>query len=257
VPVQQVMLEARIVEVSTEAAKELGIDWNLLNRQGVILVEGPNPGSSSAGSPPTDLGFIDPTPGTRDWYKLRPVTRQAKTFQIALDMLIEDGDARVLANPKIATLNGREASMLIGTRIPFTVTGVVSGGGAGAGVATQKLVEREEVGIKLRITPTINPDGYITTVINPEVSSVTGFTGEFNDLPIVSTRQASTTVRLKDGNSIIIGGLLSEEKTNNITKLPILGQIPGIGVLFQHHSVTMNKKDLVIEVTPHIMPEQR
>lgn len=257
VPVQQVMLEARIVEVSTDAAKELGIDWNLLNRQGIILVEGPNPGSSPAGLPPGDLPYIDPSPGTRDWYKLRAVTRQAKTFQVALDMMIEDGNARVLANPKIATLNGRQASMLIGSRIPFTVTGVVSGGGAGAGVATQKLVEREEVGIKLRITPTINPDGYITTVINPEVSSVTGFTGEFNDLPIVSTREASTTVRLKDGNSIIIGGLLSEEKSTTVTKLPLLGQIPIIGVLFQHHSVTMNKKELVIEVTPHIMQEQR
>jgi type IV pilus secretin PilQ/predicted competence protein len=256
VPVQQVTLEARIVEVSTDAAKRLGIDWDLLNRQGVLIVEGQNPGSGETGSFPENLPF-ESIPSGRDATKLGAMSRQAKTFQIALDMLISDGNARVLANPKIATLNGREASMLIGSRIPFTVTGVVSGGGAGAGVATQKLVEREEVGIKLRITPTINPDGYITTVINPEVSSVTGFTGEFNDLPIVSTRQASTTVRLKDGNSVIIGGLLSEEKTSTVTKVPILGSIPGLGLLFQHHNITNKKTDLVIEVTPHIMVEQQ
>ena len=74
---------------------------------------------------------------------------------------------------------------------------------------------------------------------------------------MVSTRQANTTVRLKDGNSIIIGGLLSEEKTTNITKLPILGEIPGLGLLFQHHSVTTSKKDLVIEITPRVLPEQQ
>lgn len=256
VPVQQVTLEARIVEVSTDAAKKLGIDWDLLNRQGVLIVEGQNPPPSAAGALPSSLPF-ESIPKGRDAYKIGAMSRQAKTFQVALDALISNGNARVLANPKIATLNGREASMLIGTRIPFTVTGVVSGAGAGAGVATQKLVEREEVGIKLKITPTINPDGYITTVINPEVSSVTGFTGEFNDLPIVSTRQASTTVRLKDGNSVIIGGLLSEEKTHNVTKVPILGSIPGLGFLFQHHSITNKKTDLVIEVTPHIMPEQQ
>ena len=127
-------------------------------------------------------------------------------------------------------------------------------GGAAAPVQT---IQREEVGIKLRITPTINSDGYITTIINPEVSSVIGFTGPDNSLPIVSTRQANTTVRLKDGNSVIIGGLLSEEKTKNVTKVPLLGDIPGLGLLFQHQSTTLTKKDLVIEVTPHIIPEQR
>jgi type II secretory pathway component GspD/PulD (secretin) len=74
---------------------------------------------------------------------------------------------------------------------------------------------------------------------------------------VIATRQASTTVRLKDGNSVIIGGLLSEEKTTNVTKVPLLGDIPGLGVLFQHHTTSTSKRDLVIEVTPHIMPEQQ
>jgi general secretion pathway protein D len=113
------------------------------------------------------------------------------------------------------------------------------------------------VGIKLSITPTINADGYITTIIKPEVSSVIGFTGPDNSLPIISTRQANTTVRLKDGNSVIIGGLLSEERTTNISRLPLLGQIPGVGALFQHQNTTVTKKDLVIEVTPHILLEQK
>jgi type II secretory pathway component GspD/PulD (secretin) len=157
----------------------------------------------------------------------------------------------VLANPKLATLNGHEASILVGARIPFVIQGTTFAGG---GAAQTQQIEREEVGIKLRITPLINADGFITTKIEPEVSSAT-FRGE-SDLPVVNTRQASTTVRLKDGNSVIIGGLLSEEKTTNVTKVPILGSIPGLGLLFQHQSITSNKKDLVIEVTPRIMPEQ-
>jgi len=99
-------------------------------------------------------------------------------------------------------------------------------------------------------------DGYITTDITPEVSTVLGFTGDNHDLPIVSTRQAKTTVRLKDGNTVIIGGLLSEEKTHDVSKVPILGEIPILGYLFQHQNNTTRKTDLVIEVTPHIVPEQ-
>ncbi|MBI1797088.1 MAG: hypothetical protein HY076_03110 [Candidatus Eisenbacteria bacterium] len=248
VPAQQVMLEARIVEVSTDDAKKLGIDWDKLNSQGVVIVEGGRDSSttSAQGAVPGTLPF-------RDFSSVGRAGRQAQSFQVVLDLLIHQGNARVLANPKIATLNGREAAMLVGTRIPFVVTGTVF---AGNGAAPVQTIQREEVGIKLRITPTINSDGYITTVINPEVSSVAGFTGPDNSLPIVSTRQATTTVRLKDGNSVIIGGLLSEEKTTNITKVPLLGDIPGIGLLFQHRVTSTSKKDLVIEVTPHIMAEQ-
>jgi type II secretory pathway component GspD/PulD (secretin) len=168
-------------------------------------------------------------------------------------MLIHEGSARVLAQPKIATLNGRAANMLIGSRIPYVISSTVFAGG---GAAPTQRIEKEEVGIKLEITPLINADGYITTTIRPEVSSVTGFTGQNGDLPIVATRQASTTVRLKDGNSVIIGGLLSEDKSTNVTKLPILGSIPLLGYLFQHQSIQTRKTDLVIEVTPRIMPEQ-
>lgn len=249
VPARQVMLEARIVEVSTNDLKELGIDWDLLNRQTFIIVEGA-PDPAPPGQLPEELPF---TSGRAKRNAINQTSVQAKAFEVALDMLIREGNARVLAQPKIATLNGRTANMLIGSRIPYTISSTVFAGG---GAAPTQRIEKEEVGIKLDITPLINADGYITTTIKPEVSTVTGFTGENSDLPIVSTRQASTTVRLKDGNSVIIGGLLSEDKTTNVTKLPILGSIPILGYLFQHQSITTRKLDLVIEVTPRILPEQ-
>jgi type II secretory pathway component GspD/PulD (secretin) len=254
VPSRQVMLEARIVEVSTDALKRLGIDWDQILSKNVMFVEGNydsvTTGNNSGGKP-TGLKVFPNTPGTSDIFKVHNWSREALFFNVQLDLLIRDGNARVLANPKLVTLNGREASMLVGSRIPYVISQTVFAGG---GAAPTQSIQREEVGVKLRITPLINADGYITTTIAPEVSSVTGFTGENSDLPIVATRQASTTVRLKDGDSVIIGGLLSEERTTNVTKVPILGDIPGIGYFFQHQTIVSGKKDLVIEVTPRIMP---
>jgi type IV pilus assembly protein PilQ len=252
VPARQVLLEARILEVSTGDAMKLGIDWDRLNSQGFVIVEGGS-GSAKQGAMPDSLPFYNSI-GSKGMWSSRPMARQAFAWQTAIDLMIHEGKARVLASPKIATLNGREASILIGSRIPFVVTGTVFAGG---GAAPVQRIEKEEVGIKLRITPLINADGYITTQITPEVSSVVGYKGSNSDLPVIATRQASTTVRLKDGNSVIIGGLLSEEKTTDVTKVPLLGDIPLLGFLFQHRSISTSKRDLVIEVTPHIMPEQQ
>lgn len=256
-PARQVMLEARIVEVSTDGLKKLGIDWDLLNRQGFTFVEensaGEFTGNLEEPGPLTQApNSIGNTPGTADVWKLRNFDRLPKVFRAFVDMLIHDGNARVLAQPKLVTLNGKEASMLSGQRIPYLVSQTVFAGGAAA--PTQS-VQREEVGIKLSITPLINADGYITVRIRPEVSSVTGFRGQSNDLPVVSTRQAETTVRLKDGSSVVIGGLLNEEKTTGYTKVPLLGDIPFLGALFRHENTTTSKRDLVIEVTPKLLPE--
>jgi type II secretion system protein D len=255
-PARQVMLEARIVEVSTDDAKKLGIDWDLLNRQGFVFVEG-NYNSIEGGDGESgqleNLEMFPNTPGTYDIFNFKNFSRVAKVFRVFLDAMIKEGNARVLANPKLTTLNGKEATMLVGERIPFVTTGTVFAGG---GAAPTQQVQKEEVGVKLSITPLINADGYITTTIAPEVSSVTAFKGENSDLPVVSTRQASTTVRLKDGGSVIIGGLLSEERTVTTVKVPLLGDIPLLGRLFQHQNVIAKKKDLIIEVTPRILQEQ-
>lgn len=254
VPARQVMLEARVIEVSTDALKRLGIDWDRLMSKRFTFIEGNYDSISGPGGNRDVIEGLEVypnTPGTADIFRFRNFSREAVFFNVQLDLLIRDGNARVLASPKLVTLNGREASMLVGSRIPFVVTGTLIAGG---GAAPVQSIQREEVGVKLRITPLINADGYITTTISPEVSSVTGFTGENNDLPIIATRQASTTVRLKDGDSVIIGGLLSEERTTSTAKVPILGDIPGIGYLFQHNNVVTGKKDLVIEVTPRILP---
>jgi type IV pilus secretin PilQ/predicted competence protein len=256
-PARQVMLEARVVEVSTDGLKKLGIDWDLLNRQGMTFVEGSydsvNVGNILNGAGGATVKVFPNTPGTYDIWKLGNFTRLPMVFQSFVDLLIHDGNAKVLAQPKLVTLNGKEASMLAGQRIPYLVSQTVFAGGAAAPTQT---VQIEEVGIKLAITPLINTDGYITVHIRPEVSTVTGFRGVAGDLPVVATRQAETTVRLKDGSSVLIGGILDQERTTDVTKVPFLGSVPILGALFRHENTTTSNRDLVIEVTPHLLPEQ-
>jgi type IV pilus assembly protein PilQ len=255
-PARQVMLEARIVEVSTDDAKKLGVDWDLLNRQGMVFVEGTYKTISGSLTDPikiTDLQTPHNTPGTNDVWALRNFSRLPLTFAGFIDLMIHNGSARVLASPKLATLNGKAATMLVGQRIPFEVSQTVFAGSAAAPTTS---VQKEEVGIKLSVTPLINADGWITTTISPEVSSVTGYNGQNNDLPVISTRQASTTVRMRDSSSVIIGGLLNTEQTTNESRFPILGDLPLLGRLFRHTTTTSKKTDLVIEVTTHILPEQ-
>ena len=256
-PARQVMLEARVVEVSTDGLKKLGIDWDLLNRQGMTFVEGTydsvNVGNVLNGAGGATVKVFPNTPGTYDIWKLGNFTRLPMVFQSFVDLLIHDGNAKVLAQPKLVTLNGKEASMLAGQRIPYLVSQTVFAGGAAAPTQT---VQIEEVGIKLAITPLINTDGYITVHIRPEVSTVTGFRGVAGDLPVVATRQAETTVRLKDGSSVLIGGILDQEKTTDITKVPFLGSVPFLGAFFRHENTTTTNRDLLIEVTPHLLPEQ-
>jgi len=256
-PARQVMLEARVVEVSTDGLKKLGIDWDLLNRQGMTFVEGSydsvNVGNILNGASGATVKVFPNTPGTYDIWKLGNFTRLPMVFQSFVDLLIHDGNAKVLAQPKLVTLNGKEASMLAGQRIPYLVSQTVFAGGAAAPTQT---VQIEEVGIKLAITPLINADGYITVHIRPEVSTVTGFRGIAGDLPVVATRQAETTVRLRDGSSVLIGGLLDQERTTEMTKVPLLGSVPFLGAFFRHENTTTTNRDLVIEVTPHLLPDQ-
>ena len=254
-PARQVLIEARIVEVSSDGLKKLGIDWDLLNRQGMTFIEGNGSVTFEGGNleEPGGLKTGEIVPGTRgtnDIWKLGDFSRLPKVFRTFVDMLIHEGNAKLLASPKLVTLNGKEATMLSGQRIPYVTGQTVFAGGAAAPTSS---VQHEEVGIKLAITPLINADGYITVHVRPEVSSVTGFRGASADLPVVSTRQAETTVRLKDGATVLIGGLLDDERTVTVSKVPLLGDIPLLGKLFRHENIVTTKRELVIEITPHLL----
>ena len=257
IPAIQIMLETRLIEVAADAEEQLGIDWSRLSKFTTILAENALdeatggsivPDDQTLGQKPTTMPFDPLKTDLDDGSQIIPryFSRQMTAFDITLDMLMKANQAEVLADSRLTTLNGREASIKLVDIVPY----ILSSGGVGG----QVQVQREEVGIKLDINPTVNTDGFITVKVEPEVSTIFEFIGPDNNIPRVKSRQSSTTIRVKDGESIIIGGLLSNDRKQTLYKVPILHKIPWIGKkLFTSKNLVERKTDLIIQITPRIV----
>jgi type II secretory pathway component GspD/PulD (secretin) len=260
VPPLQIMLEARLIEVATDDLDKVGIDWEKLSSFTTILAESPLNRDATTGAadgssrPPneTDFGGNLPDLGQLpNKYKFEKIdgmdntfkfSRQLYAFDVALDFLMKKNKAKVLAHTQLTTLNNRQATILIGETLRWAVTS-----------QQNAIVVTDSVGIKLQITPTINSDGYITTKVTPEVSSITELV--LGIYPRKKIRTASTTVLVKDGQQIFIGGLFSVADSRVEFKMPLFANIPLIGKLFTHTYNSTQKTDLLIEITPRIIHE--
>ena len=229
-----VMLETRLIEVSQDKLNQYGVEWQSFNPEY-----------------PWDLGAVVGVPEAplRSSFSLNGATRGAFNINLALDLMVRNGDGRVLMDSKLTTTNNREASLHIGEIIPYVIQSynLSSSGGV------NQQIEKENVGVILTMTPHINDKNQITLSLQPEVSNITGWKGASADIPVIRTRKTNTTVRVEDGQTVILAGLLSEEKTTTISKLPILGDIPVLGLLFQNKREEVKKTNLIIEVVPRII----
>ncbi len=230
-PHTQILMETRIIEVSVDDVNQFGIDW----------------GAAS----PIQTAISYPSGKLTDAIDGANFLRGAVNIPVTLDALIHNGDARLLMNSKLTTTNNREATLHIGEKIPFVIQSYNSAATAGGGA--QRQIQHEEVGVKVRMLPHINEDNEITLMLEPEISSIAGFKGPNNDIPMVKVRKTKTTVRVRDGQTIFLAGLLSEEETEQRRKLPILGQIPLLGVLFSHSQSVKRRTNLIIEIKPKII----
>jgi type IV pilus assembly protein PilQ len=257
-PSLQIVLECRVIEVGVDDEENLGIDWNRLSQLQTVFMEMPvDPnGNPTNAQGALDATGIDPSqkgrvPTTMPYYPLESrrmgyFAKQVTAFEVALDLLMKRGRAEVLANTAIATLNNKEASIQVVDEVPY----VARSGGVGGQVQIEKAI----VGTKLLVRPKINSDGYITTDISPELSSIFQFL-ESSDtqLPWVKRRTSTTTIRIKDGETVVIAGLLGVESSKTMHRVPFLGDLPFIGSLFRHSADLTRKTDLIIQVTPHIL----
>lgn len=259
-PAPQILLEAKLIEVATDDLDQLGIDWEKLSKLTTILAESPlvkdASGKALDGSsrPPNETDFggelpdLDELPQKYSFEKVEgfdnlfQFSRQLNAFDVTLDFLEKRNKAKVLAHAQLTTLNNREATILIGETVRFAVSS-----------RENAIVVTDSVGIKLHITPTINTNGYITVKVNPEVSSIVELV--LGLYPRKKIRTATTTVLVKDGQQIFIGGLLSVDDADIEFKMPLLSSIPLVGKLFTHSSTSTKKTDLLIEVTPRIVRE--
>lgn len=221
-PSPEIEIEAIAVELNDSSAENLGLQ---LNQQ--------------LG---TSISTIDSQGGQITY---TTIGQLPATFMTTLTALEQTGKARVRARPRMAVLNGRTANIFIGEQ-DFIQTQFNQSG------QTQTRIQPVDVGVKLSITPLTGGNGEITTHIAPEVSNITSQDLQ-TGLPILSTRNADTTVRVKDGETIEIGGLRLDQMQETKGKIPFFGDLPVIGNLFRSKSHNLQQTELVIFITSHII----
>ncbi len=239
---RQVLIEAKIVKITLNNNFDMGIDWQRVFRD----IQGPDKFNGMTLS----QNFKPTTLTSRG--RLTVGNTATDEVSATMDLLQTLGQTRVLACPRVSVVNKQPARILIGTREAFVTTTTTTGQTTST---TAENVTFVDVGISLEVTPIINDDGYVTMKIKPEVSS-TGeplITPTGNQIPIVDTTLAETTVMVKDGTTIVIGGLRKNEKVKTVNQLPIVGNIPMLGALFKNTSEEVNTIEMVLFLTPHIV----
>ena len=214
-PIPQVVLEVWVQEMTADALRNLGIDW-----KGIPSFE-----ESTA---PVFLEL--------EW--------KPWDLVLALRLLEEKGDAKLLANPKITTVSGKKASIFVGDRVPVVLTD-------DEGRTTMEFLES---GINLQVTPRISEDEYITILVEPQVS--TFIWRADTDYPQIRTREAQTTVRVKDGQPFVLAGLLQEQDNEAIKGIPFLSQLPILGQLFQWKETKHTQTEMTIFLIPRIVTDE-
>lgn len=263
IPLPQIMIEAKILEVGVDKNFELGIDWNISASVSGAKIPSAFPFSADekiSQFPVPQLQAEDAPANSSFPYASGTDfsfgTISFSQFSAMLKALETKGDVNILSNPKIATLDNQEARIVIGDIVPIpTYTYNAETGSWGI-----TGYEEEEVGITLSVTPHVCEDNTIIMKVNPEISSITGYvigpSGE-KEKPILSTRKTATQVRVKDRETIVIGGLMRDKTTININKVPILGDVPILGWFFKKKINSTEKIDLMIFITPHIIESPR
>jgi general secretion pathway protein D len=240
---REVLIEAKIVKVTLDDDYDMGIDWQAIFREGKkasIDFAGTFPVASTV----TSFGRVTAGVLSRDDYS------------IALKLLKNVGETHILSSPRIAAIHNQEAKILVGSKEAYVTQSVTQGTST---TTTASSVTFIDVGVQLYVTPQINKDGYVTMKIRPEVSSVgrTLTTSTGDQIPIVDTAMAETRVMVKDGYTIIIGGLIQNEASDNVNKVPRLGDIPLVGNAFKKKTERFSKSELVVFLTPHIITGNR
>jgi pilus assembly protein CpaC len=243
--VHQVMLEVRVSEMSRSLLKELGINFSYVSKGGTNLGIGTLKGLATASTvSATNLGI------SASVNALFRFLGGGATWTMFIDALREDGLLKVLAEPTLITLSGKNASFLAGGEFPVPIPQSVGGG------TSTITIEFKSFGVGLNFTPTVLSNGKINMQVNPEVSELdfsnaVSFQGFV--IPGLTTRRVSTTVELADGQSFAIAGLLQDNVRTASDRYPFFGDIPILGALFRSQSFKKSETELIVIVTPHLV----
>ena len=229
-PPRQVVIDVKMVEFTLNKDEKLGIDWKtIFTQSGRSLPVGEffSP-LSSQGTGRLKFGSLGPD-----------------HLQIVLDFIQGNSSAKILSNPQLTVLDGSTATLEVADDIPYR-TSTVSQGTIVEAVAFAKS------GVTLEVTPIIFKNEFVNLVITPEI---TNRNGDFDGIPIISTKSTETALNIRNNHTVIMGGLISHTKTIEKNSIPIIGNLPGVGKLFQSNSESFRANELVFFITPKIYSE--
>lgn len=229
IPQQQIVIEAKVIDITDDASKDLGIEWG------------------------DDSGFASDTlteiPGSG--LNIGKFTRVGLSIPLSIKALIDDNKAKVLANPNVLALDGKPSSIFIGDEIKYVVSRDISSTTGKTTITT----ETARVGVQLHTISRVSPDDFITMDLHPEVSVVKSFldAGDGILLPQISRRFVDSTVRVKNGETIVIGGLIKDDEIKSISGIPLLKDLPLIGELFKSRRTSKIHSEVMMFITPRIV----
>jgi len=272
----QVMVEAIIVEVTSDKAAELGVTWAVGDRDlnnavgltkfdsttgvagigGAILGGGGTGGGTGGTGGTGGAGAIGSLVGNGLTMGVGRLGSSGLNFVALIEALESDGSSNIIGTPILVTLDNEEAQIEVGQEVPFvtgsfTNTGGNGGGGAGGSVNPFQTIQREQVGLTLKLTPQINEGNAVRLKIEQEISSILP-SSQAVDL-ITSNRSINTSVIVEDGGTLVLGGLIQDQVTEKEQRVPILGSIPLLGALFRSNTTTKAKTNLMVFIRPTIL----
>lgn len=240
VPVPQIMIESKLVEMAPVNEDKLGIDWDKSINASLLWQQVLPGGKAQSYSAMVN----DPRSGQWNLGHL-----SASEFNVVLDFLREHTDSKLISNPRITAMDNQEATISVGTTFPIPQ---INRGLAGQGDIVT--FNYKDVNIELRVTPHVSENRKIIMSVDPVIEEVTGeVVVDVNRAPITSKRAVHTTVSVKDGETLVIGGMIKDNTTVTTNKVFLLGDIPLIGPFFRHQKKEKKQTDLMIFITPHIV----
>ena len=243
----QIAISVKLIETNIDDENSFGFDWN---KNLALKITGAEGTSQPDGQSSQSLSAYSTLPLKSGSFTYGTLT--ISEVSVLLEYLHSAGESRLLSSPTVTTTDGKPAVIDVVTTIPIQTINRFSEGAAIQDIVT---FQYKDVGISLNVTPILNDNGYITLKCKPVVEEITGWVGPAdNQQPITSKRSVNTDVIVKDGETLLIGGLMKEsviEKTNGVW---LLSNIPILGELFKHRSMQNSKTDLMILITPTVLP---
>ncbi len=258
----QVLVEAVIAEVSEDFAKKLGVQMAFAPASGTGAIGLSTFGGLLSNIVAATSGGTNPAGAVGvlgDGFNIGVGNFDGRgtDFAVLVSALAGDANNNILSTPSLLTMDNQEASIIVGQNVPIVTGSFTNTGAATSNVSPFQTVNREDVGVKLRVKPSISPDGAVRLELDQEVSSIDQRASKDSNSGLVtSKRNVKTSVLAQDGDVVVLGGLMDEAVQDSVSKVPLLGDIPVVGTLFSFKETTRTKRNLMVFIRPLIMRDK-